>query len=102
MDTAKSLMLRRYTLVPETAREFLREIFPMVIESRSEAGFAVENAWVDEEKTEFTWLMSFRGSSVELLAADEQWNASEGRHRIFAARPKYVLAAYISIVEDIL
>ena len=98
MSETRASMLRRYTLVPELAAEFLTEVFPQVVASRSSSGFVIEHAWVDERQTEFTWLLSYPGGPDALRAAEDAWMSSEARHRIFDGRPRYVVHAAISIV----
>ncbi len=94
-------MLRRYTLVPEYATEFLTEIFPQVVDSRTASGFTIEQTWVDEHQEEFTWILSYRGTAQETRAAEARWIDSEARHSIFDGKPKYVSEASISVVDPL-
>lgn len=101
MSEQRTFKLRRYRLVPERAAEFLTEIFPLVVDSRTASGFTVEQTWVEEHQMEFTWILSYPGTVDETRAAEEHWIDSDARRGIFDGRPKYVSEASITIVDPL-
>lgn len=84
--------MRRYTIDPDLAEEFLRFLRDEVIPARREFGFAVEQMWLDADHTQLTWFVSRAGTSEQYAAAEQDWESSEVRRIIFADKPKFVLA----------
>ncbi|WP_146341375.1 hypothetical protein [Nesterenkonia sp. NBAIMH1] len=91
-DTAKdrTTWMRRYTLEPALAEQFVEFLRTKVIPAREDRGFTVESMWLDDEKTELTWFVSRPGSAEDFAAAEREWEASDERAEIFAGTPNYV------------
>lgn len=88
----RTTWMRRYTLDPALADEFVQFLTTRVIPAREELGFTVESIWVDSDKSQLTWFVSRLGSAEEFSAAEQQWEASAVRAEIFAGAPAYVTA----------
>lgn len=88
----RTTWMRRYTLDPQLAEEFVQFLRTQVIPAREELGFTVESMWLDSESAELTWFVSRPGSAEEFAAAEQHWEQSEERARIFADAPAYVTA----------
>ncbi|TLP99570.1 hypothetical protein FEF26_02900 [Nesterenkonia salmonea] len=90
-DTAdRTTWMRRYTLDPALAEEFVEFLTKEVFPAREGRGFTVESVWLDSEKSQLTWFVSRLGDSAEFAAAERAWEESEERAEIFAGKPKYV------------
>jgi hypothetical protein len=93
-----TIQLRRYELIPELMDEFL-EWFPGVVQARAAHGFTVLFAVVDRERHEFTWAVSCEG---DFDAVEKVYMAGPERATVFAGRPLYTAAQYISRVSSVL
>lgn len=82
--------MRRYTLDPALAEEFVEFLTKEVIPARESRGFTVEAIWLDHDSSQLTWFVSRPGSSEEFAAAERDWEESDQRAGIFAGKPKYV------------
>ncbi|GAA1825423.1 hypothetical protein [Nesterenkonia flava] len=92
-DTAeRTTWMRRYTLDPSLAEEFIEFLTTRVFPARESLGFTIESMWLDTDKSQLTWFVSRQGNSEEFAAAEKHWEESEVRAEIFAGRPQYVTA----------
>lgn len=82
--------MRRYTLDPELADEFVEFLTSKVLPARQKMGFTVESVWLDDDKSQLTWFVSRAGNAEEFSAAEQQWEESAVRAEIFAGTPAYV------------
>lgn len=89
-DQKRTTWMRRYTLDPELADEFVEFLTRHVIPAREELGFTAESIWIDADKSQLTWFVSHAGDADEFAAAEHQWENSEARAAIFADAPAYV------------
>lgn len=90
-ETQRTTWMRRYTLDPGLALEFVEFLRTEVFPAREQRGFTVESVWLSEDSTELTWFVSRFGTPEEFAAADRDWEESDERAKIFSGRPKYVL-----------
>lgn len=90
-EPERTTWMRRYTLDPALADEFVEFLTTRVIPAREELGFTVESMWIDREKSQLTWFVSRLGTAEEFSSAEQDWEQSEIRARIFADAPRYVL-----------
>lgn len=88
----RTTWMRRYTLDPALAAEFVEFLTTEVIPARESRGFTVETIWLDHDSAQLTWFVSRLGGSEEFAAAEREWEESEQRAAIFAGRPQYVTA----------
>ena len=86
----RTTWMRRYTLDPALADEFMEFLSAKVFPAREELGFTVESVWVDADKSQLTWFVSRQGNAEEFAAAEQQWENSQLRARIFADAPDCV------------
>lgn len=86
----RTTWMRRYTLDPALADEFIQFLTQEVIPAREQRGFTVESMWLAADKSELTWFVSRPGSVEEFTAAEQEWENSQERAEIFANRPKFV------------
>ena len=88
----RTTRMRRYTLDPALADEFVEFLDAEVFPARERRGFTVESVWLATDKDELTWYVSYSGEPAEFDAAESDWEGSAERERIFSGRPKFVLA----------
>lgn len=88
----RTTYMRRYTLDPALADEFVSFLSKKVIPAREERGFTVESMWLSDGKDEFTWFVSRFGDRDEFQQAEQAWEDSPERAEIFAGTPPYVKA----------
>lgn len=86
----RTTWMRRYTLDPGLAEEFVQFLTKQVIPAREELGFTVESIWIDSDKSQLTWFVSRLGNADEFSAAERQWEESAVRAELFANAPAYV------------
>ncbi|WP_261624397.1 hypothetical protein [Nesterenkonia marinintestina] len=91
-EETRTTWMRRYTIDPELAEEFLAFLRDEVIPAREQFGFRVEQMWIDADRTQLTWFVSRAGDSAAYAAAEQEWEQSEIRGILFADKPKYALA----------
>jgi hypothetical protein len=90
-DTAeRTTWMRRYTLEPSLADQFVEFLSKEVFPAREGRGFTIESVWLDCDKSQLTWFVSRRGSSAEFAEAEQAWEDSEERAEIFAGKPPFV------------
>ncbi|GAA1179741.1 hypothetical protein [Nesterenkonia xinjiangensis] len=90
-ETQRTTWMRRYAVDPELAQEFVAFLRDEVFPAREERGFTVESVWLSADSRQLTWFVSRFGTSEEFAKAEQAWEESEERARIFSGRPKYVL-----------
>jgi len=74
------LQLRIYDVVPSKMDEFV-EVFAQVVEARARFGFAVEGAWVTEERDQFVWIARYDGPD-SFEEASRRYYESDARKAI--------------------
>ncbi|GAB3192390.1 hypothetical protein [Nesterenkonia suensis] len=89
--TQRTTWMRRYTVDPALAEEFVGFLREEVFPAREERGFTVESVWLSADSSQLTWFASRFGTAEEFAEAEKAWEESEERARIFSGRPKYVL-----------
>lgn len=90
-ETQRTTWMRRYTLDPELAQEFVAFLRDEVFPAREQRDFTVESVWLADDSSQLTWFVSRFGTREDFAQAEQEWEASEDRARIFSGRPKYVL-----------
>ncbi|TDS86411.1 hypothetical protein [Nesterenkonia aurantiaca] len=86
----RTTFMRRYTLDPALADEFVSFLTKRVIPAREERGFTVESIWLSDGKDELTWFVSRFGDREEFAEAERAWEDSPERAEIFTDAPAYV------------
>lgn len=76
--------------------------FPTIRAAREQYGFRVLFALTDDERSIFTWAVSFDGDRDAFTAFDAAWVDSPGRAAAFATNPKVVTSMETDIVSDVL
>ncbi len=72
--------LRIYDVAPSKMEEFVA-VFPQVVEARARFGFAVEGAWVAEDRDQFVWIARYDGPG-SFEEAERRYYESEARRAI--------------------
>lgn len=98
---ARTTQIRTYTvregLLDEWAERWRSEIVPL----RRELGFEIGGAWLDRERNEFVWLISYEGPESFAEANARYW-ASPQRARMQLDPDDYLLETEEQEVETVL
>lgn len=74
---AKTTQLRTYTvrdgMLDEWVERWRREIVPL----RLKLGFTIDGAWVDRERNQFVWLISYDGPETFVERNALYWSSPE-------------------------
>ena len=71
-DGTTRYQLRRYTVKAAQMERWINEWRQHVYPLRLRYGFGVEGAWVNEDTSQFVWILSYDG--------DDDWSAAEERY----------------------
>lgn len=96
---SRTLQLRRYTLDPQLAPQFLEFLKQKVFPARIALGFTVEQVLLAKDKTSLTWLVSAPGDEADFRRLDQAWISSDERSSIFTDAPRYVSAQKVDFVS---
>lgn len=77
----ETVQLRRYTLAPGKADEFLARWEAHIPALRSQFGFAIKFAYLDRENGVFVWAVAHAGDREAFLAAEKAYYDSPERAR---------------------
>jgi hypothetical protein len=97
----KTVQLRRYEILPGELPAFVSwwsEWMPTV---RTDAGFTIEFAYVDEENNEFVWAVSTLTDRAGFEAIEDAYMKSAERARAFDGVPDRTAAKHVSIVTSL-
>ena len=94
---ARRYQLRIYTLVPERADEFVANFHRELVPLRTLYGFAVDAAFLAEDRTRFTWVTS-HGGPEGWDAAERSYYDSPERKGISFAPGDYILDHDVTMV----
>lgn len=86
----RTTWMRRYTLDPALAEQFLDFLRTSVFPARESRGFTVESVWLDSDHAQLTWFVSYPGNAEDYAAAEKAWEESSERAEIFAGTPAFV------------
>ena len=96
------IQLRRYEIVPGELDAFVDWWQSTMPALRTEAGFTIEFAYVNEDANEFVWAVGVPGRLENFARVDAAYRASEARRRVFADLPERVAKAHVSFVRPAL
>lgn len=96
-----TVQLRRYELKPELVDDFLVWFPTRLIPAREAHGFAVEFAFFDRDRMEFTWAVRVDGDADEFARVEKAYMASPERDAAFAGADGWTETATVSLVERI-
>ena len=93
--------LRRYEMDPERVDGFVAWFESGLAEVRSAHGFTIEWTYLDVERTEFTWLVSFDGDLEAFRAAEAAYSGSDASRALSARMPDAIRAMHVSFVAPV-
>jgi hypothetical protein len=97
----RSTQLRTYTvregLLDEWVERWRSEIVPL----RLELGFEINGAWVDRERNQFIWLLSYQGPETFAERNAQYW-ASPARKKMDLDPGDYLIHTDDRMVEPIM
>jgi hypothetical protein len=96
----ETVQLRRYVMEPGRLADFLAW-FPSLVPVREQYGFRLVFALADEEREIFTWAVAHDGDEQAFLAAEEVYNATPERARVFETYPDGVADRTIGFARSV-
>lgn len=96
-----TVQLRRYQVEPGRMAEFLAW-FPGLAPVRTQFGFRLLFAYVDEENDTSTWAVEHDGDEAAFREVETTYNASPERAAVFETFPACIAKAEIGFVRDVL
>ena len=94
---ARRSQLRIYTLVPESAEEFVAHFRRELVPLRERYGFSLDACYLAEDRTRFTWVTS-HDCPDGWDAAEQAYYSSPERTTISFTPGDYILAHDVSMV----
>ncbi len=95
-----TVQLRRYDVEPGRMADFLAW-FPTLLPVREQFGFRVLFALAEEEHSTFTWAVAHDGDEQAFLAAEEVYDATPERARVFETFPDGIAAKEIGFARPV-
>jgi NIPSNAP protein len=74
----RTTQLRTYTIREGSTQEWIRRWRERVVPLRTEFGFEIVGAWLDDERRLFFWVLSYDGPETFEEANDRLWASPEG------------------------
>ena len=96
-----TVQLRRYTMESGRLAAFL-DWFPGLLPAREQFGFRLLFAYADPENETFTWAVEHDGDAEAFRAAEQTYNASAERARVFETFPAGIARMEVGLVDDVL
>ncbi len=98
---AKTVQVRTYTVRPDRLDEWVDRWLTLVVPLRREFGFEVHGSWVDRERAEHIWVISYDGQQSFEEANAAYW-ASPRRLELGLDAADYLIGEEIRVVEPVL
>jgi hypothetical protein len=96
----ETVQLRRYVMEPGRLADFVAW-FPSLVPAREQHGFRLLFALADEEREIFTWAVAHDGDEQAFLAAEEVYDATPERARVFESFPAGIAAKEIGFARPV-
>jgi hypothetical protein len=98
---AKTVQVRTYTVRPERLDEWVSKWLTLVVPLRRELGFEVHGSWVDRERAQHIWVISYDGP-LSFAEANAAYWASPRRTALGLDPGEYLLDEQVREVETVL
>lgn len=95
----RTTQLRTYTVREGMLSEWAGKWRDLVVPLRLEFGFEIGGAWLDEERRQFVWLISYEGEDSFEEANSRYW-ASAGREAMGLNPFDYLVDREVRVVES--
>ncbi|GLY71353.1 hypothetical protein [Amycolatopsis taiwanensis] len=97
----KTTQLRTYNVRDGLLDEWAEKWRNLVVPLRLEFGFKIEGAWLDRERSQFVWVISYEGPESFAERNSEYWASSE--REMMGLDPKdYLVSTEIREVVTVL
>jgi hypothetical protein len=103
LETAmpRTVQLRTYTVRTEKLDEWVAKWRELVVPLRREFGFEVHGAWVNRERSQHTWVVSYEGPETFDERNAAYW-ASPQREAMGLDPSQYLIGEETCVVEEAL
>jgi hypothetical protein len=95
----RTTQLRRYTVRPERLDEWVSRWRALVVPLRLEFGFEIHGSWVDRERSEHIWVVSYEGPESFEDRNAAYW-ASPRREAMALDPSEYLVSEDMRVVEE--
>ncbi|MDG4791848.1 NIPSNAP family protein [Micromonospora sp. WMMD1102] len=93
--------IRTYTVRPERLDEWVAKWRTLVVPLRQQFGFEISGSWVDRERSEHIWVISYDGDDSFEEANARYW-ASPQREAVNLDPSQFLLDEQVRQVETVL
>jgi len=97
----RTVQLRTYTVEAGKLDEWVTKWRELVVPLRLEFGFEIHGAWVDRERSQHTWVVSYEGSESFDERNAAYW-ASPQREAMGLDPAQYLICEEMRVVEEAL
>ncbi|MBF6289817.1 NIPSNAP family protein [Nocardia cyriacigeorgica] len=96
----RTTQLRTYTIREGLLDEWAGKWRDLVVPLRLELGFEIGGAWLDRERSQFIWLISFEGEDTFEEANERYW-ASPKREALGLDPAEYLVGRDVRVVDPV-
>jgi NIPSNAP len=97
----RTTQLRTYTILEGRLEEWVRRWREEVVPLRREFGFEIVGAWLDDERSQFVWVLSHDGTEETFEEANDRFWASPMRVSMDLETDDYIANWDMRSVEQI-
>jgi hypothetical protein len=98
---AKMVQLRTYDVRRDRLDEWINKFHERIVPLRLEFGFEIQGSWVDRERSQHIWVISYEGEAVFEEANAAYW-ASPKRAQLGIDPSEFLTAEQTRTVESVL
>lgn len=92
--------LRIYTVKKGLLEDWAKKWRDLVVPLRLKFGFEIGDAWLDHERSQFIWLISYRGEDTFEEANDRYWTSPE-REALGLDPAQYLVDREVRVVKPV-
>lgn len=96
----RTVQLRTYTIRPDRLDEWVEKWRTRVVPLRRELGFGIHGSWVDRERNQHVWVISYEGEDTFEEANERYW-ANSQRDDLNLDPNEYIVAEETRVVEEV-
>jgi hypothetical protein len=96
----KTIQLRIYTVRPDRLDEWIDKFHRLIVPLRRTLGFDIEGSWVDRERSQHIWFISYSGEATFEQANADYW-ASPERDKLGIDPNEFLLGEETRVVERV-
>lgn len=99
-NMARTTQLRTYTIRDGLLEEWAAKWRDLVVPLRRELGFEIGGAWLDYERSQFIWVISYEGEGTFEEANERYWVSPE-RKALGLDPSSYLIGSEVRVVNAV-